>query len=168
LAGVTSIEHGTMMSDEVMLLMKQRGTWYVPTLSAGAFVAEKAEVPGFYVPMVASKARMIGPQIASTLAKAYQKGVRIAFGTDAGVYPHGQNAREFALLHQAGVPITAALQMATINAAQVLDQRENIGQIAPGFYGDITVVPPSALEDAAQFQHVLAVVKNGALVYQAK
>jgi imidazolonepropionase-like amidohydrolase len=163
LAGVTSIEHGTMMTEEVMKLMRARGTWYVPTLAAGAYIVEKAEVPGFYVPMVAAKAKMIGPQIQKTLAKAYRYGVPIAFGTDAGVYPHGENAKEFILLHQAGVPMAKALQMATVNAAKVLRNNE-IGQIAPNYFADITVVPLDALQVPEQITKVIAVVKNGVLI----
>ncbi len=163
LAGVTSIEHGTMMTEEVMKLMRSRGTWYIPTLAAGAYIVEKAEVPGFYVPMVAAKAKIIGPQIQKTLAKAYRYGVPIAFGTDAGVYPHGENAKEFVLLHQAGVPMAAALQMATINAAKVLRNNE-IGQIAPNYLADITVVPLDVLTIPEQVNKVIAVVKNGVLI----
>jgi imidazolonepropionase-like amidohydrolase len=161
LAGVTSIEHGTMMTPEIMKLMRQRGTWYVPTLSAGAYVAQKAEVPGFYVPMVAAKARAIGPQIAKTLSAAYQAGVPIAFGTDAGVFPHGENGKEFALLHKAGVPITVTVQMATWNAAKVLGESANLGQIAAGKFADITVVSLDALSDPEKLAQPIHVIKNG-------
>jgi imidazolonepropionase-like amidohydrolase len=164
LAGVTSIEHGTFMDESLMRLMKEKGTWYVPTLTAGAFVAEKAEVPGFYVPMVAAKARAIGPQIAKTLGAAYKAGVPIAFGTDAGVYPHGQNATEFKLLVQAGVPLNVAVQMATLNAAKVLNESENIGELSVGRYADITVVPTGSLSDVELLMKPIAVVKNGAVV----
>jgi imidazolonepropionase-like amidohydrolase len=161
LAGVTSIEHGTFMNDEIMRLMKSKGTWYVPTLKAGAFVAEKAEIPGFYVPMVAAKARAIGPQIATTLAKAYKAGVPIAFGTDAGVYPHGENADEFKLLQAAGVPIAKAVQMATLNAAKVLNESENIGELSVGRFADITVVAKGSLENVELLIKPIAVVKGG-------
>jgi imidazolonepropionase-like amidohydrolase len=161
LAGVTSIEHGTFMTPEIMTLMKQRQTWYVPTMLAGAWVAEKAEVPGFYLPIVAAKARSIGPQIAKTLAAAYKAGVPIAFGTDAGVYPHGMNAREFALLHDAGVPIPVTIQMATVFAAQVLNESSNLGALSVGRYADITVVAPEALTDAALLAKPLMVFKGG-------
>jgi imidazolonepropionase-like amidohydrolase len=164
LAGVTSIEHGTFMDESLMRLMKEKGTWYVPTLAAGAFVAEKAEVPGFYVPMVAAKARAIGPQIAKTLSAAYKAGVSIAFGTDAGVYPHGQNATEFKLLTQAGVPINVAVQMATLNAAKVLNESENIGELSVGRYADITVVPSGSLSDVELLMKPIAVVKGGVVV----
>jgi imidazolonepropionase-like amidohydrolase len=163
-AGITSIEHGTFMTPEIMRLMKEKGTWYVPTLLAGAWVAEKAEVPGFYVPMVAAKARAIGPQISKTLEAAYKAGVPIAFGTDAGVYPHGQNAREFELLAKAGVPVPVSVQMATYFAAQVLNESENIGQLSAGKYADITVVAEDALSDAKKLAQPLMVFKGGVLV----
>lgn len=164
LAGVTSIEHGTFMTPEIMTLMKKRGTWYVPTLLAGAYVAEKAQEPGFYLPIVAAKARAIGPQIAQTLAAAYKAGVPIAFGTDAGVYPHGLNAREFELLADAGVPVPVTVQMATYFAAQVLGESANVGQLAPGKFADITVVALDSLEDAKRLATPIMVIKGGALI----
>ncbi len=164
LAGVTSIEHGTFMTPEVMNLMKERGTWFVPTLMAGAWVAEKAEEPGYYLPIVAAKARAIGPQIAKTLSAAYKAGVPIAFGTDAGVYPHGLNAREFELLANAGVPVPVTVQMATYFAAQVLDESANIGELAPGKFADITVVALDSLDDAKRLMQPIMVVKGGVLV----
>lgn len=163
-AGITSIEHGTFMTPEIMRLMKEKGTWYVPTLLAGAWVAEKAEVPGYYVPIVAAKARAIGPQIAKTLAAAYKAGVPIAFGTDAGVYPHGENAREFELLANAGVPVPVTVQMATYFAAQVLNESENLGQLSVGKYADITVVSEDALSDAKKLAEPIMVFKGGLLV----
>jgi imidazolonepropionase-like amidohydrolase len=161
LAGVTSIEHGTYMTSEIMALMKQKKVYYVPTLLAGAYVAEKAEVPGFYVPMVALKARMIGPQISKTLGQAYKAGVPIAFGTDAGVFPHGQNAREFQLLLDAGVPLTRAFQMATLNAAAALGLSDTVGHLAPGKAGDVVVVDIRAKTDATLLLQPTAVFKDG-------
>lgn len=161
LAGVRTIEHGSFMSQEVMALMKERGTYLIPTLLAGAFVAEKAEVPGFYVPMVEAKARAIGPQMAKTVRTAFEFGVPIAFGTDAGVYPHGDNAREFELLTKAGVPLSQTLQMATYTAAEVLDQGETLGQIATGFAADIVIVPLAARTDPNSLMRPIAVYKDG-------
>ena len=124
--GVTSVEHGTYMDDEIFALMKKHGTWYVPTISAGRFVAEKAKVPGYYPEIVRPKAERVGALIQQTAGKAYKGGVKMAFGTDQGVAPHGQNAQEFAYLVEAGVPPAQALQMATYNAAEVL------GRVRPG------------------------------------
>ncbi len=95
-AGVDSIEHGTFMDDETIALFKKTGGWYVPTISAGRYVADKAKEPNYYSPLVRPKAAAIGPQIQGTFARAYKAGVKIAFGTDAGVFPHGENAKEFA------------------------------------------------------------------------
>ena len=127
--GVDSIEHGTYMSDDVMRLMKKRGTWYVPTISAGMFVAEKAQIAGYFSPTVRPKAAAIGPQIADTFARAYAAGVPIAFGTDTGVSPHGDNWREFVFMVEAGMPPAEALQAATISASDLLGQRDQLGSI---------------------------------------
>ena len=164
LAGVSTIEHGSMMNQEIMALMKQKGTFLVPTLMAGAYVAQQAEVPGFYVPMVAIKARAIGPQMAKTLAAAYKFGVPIAFGTDAGVFPHGENAREFELLVNAGVPLEKALQMATFSAAEALGESANLGQLSVGQLADVVVLPMSAQSDAKAMMKPIAVYKAGALI----
>ncbi|MBW8808265.1 MAG: amidohydrolase family protein, partial [Lysobacter sp.] len=120
LGGVTSIEHGTYMTDEVMSLMKQKGTWYIPTIYAGRFVADKAKIDGYFPDVVRPKAARIGALIQDTAAKAYKNGVKIGFGTDMGVGPHGDNAREFLYMVEAGIPAAVALQAATIRAAEVL------------------------------------------------
>ena len=95
LAGVDSVEHGTFMTDEVMELMIKNGTYYVPTISAGEFVAEKSKIDNYFPEIVRPKAASVGPQIGSTFSKAFKKGVKIAFGTDVGVQPHGTNWKEF-------------------------------------------------------------------------
>ena len=116
LGGVTTIEHGTYMSDGVMKLMKQHGTWYVPTIYAGRFVADKAKIDGYFPDVVRPKAQRIGALIQETAGKAYRNGVKIAFGTDMGVGPHGDNAREFIYMVEAGIPAPVAFQAATISA----------------------------------------------------
>ncbi|MBC7990810.1 MAG: amidohydrolase family protein, partial [Luteimonas sp.] len=120
LGGVASIEHGTYMTDEVMSLMKQKGTWYVPTIYAGRFVAEKAKIDGYFPDIVRPKAARVGAMIQSTAASAYKSGVKIGFGTDMGVGPHGDNAREFIYMVEAGIPAAYALQSATLHAAEAL------------------------------------------------
>ncbi len=112
LAGVDSIEHGTYMDDEVMEAMKRQGTWYVPTIIAGRWVGEQAEIDGFFPEVVRIKARTIGPLIQNTFARAYRSGVNIVFGTDTGVSPHGDNHREFSLMVEAGMPPMEAIQSA--------------------------------------------------------
>jgi imidazolonepropionase-like amidohydrolase len=161
--GVTSIEHGTYMDAEIFALMKKHGTWYVPTISAGRFVAEKAQVPGYYPEVVRPKAERVGAQIQATFAKAYEAGVRIAFGTDQGVAPHGENAREFAYMVEAGMPAGIALQSATLHAAEVLGA-DDLGQLAQGFRADVVAVPGNPVEDIELMRKVSFVMKDGTVV----
>ncbi|HWS40114.1 MAG TPA: amidohydrolase family protein [Arenimonas sp.] len=165
LGGVTSIEHGTYMDDEIFRLMKQNGTWYVPTISAGKFVAEKAKVDGFYPEVVRPKAARIGAQIQTTFSNAYKAGVPIAFGTDAGVSYHGDNAREFGFMVEAGMPVNAALQAATYNAAKVLGSSE-VGQIKQGYFADIVAMPQDPNQDINTTEKVSFVMKNGVVYKQ--
>lgn len=160
LAGVTSIEHGTHMTDEVMRLMRERGTWYVPTLYAGRFVAEKAREPGYFPEIVRPKAATIGAQIQETAERAHRAGVRIAFGTDQGVGPHGDNAREFLYMVEAGIPAAYALQAATIHAAAVLGVDDQ-GAIEAGQRADIIAVPGDPVADIEAVLDVQFVMKDG-------
>ncbi|HET6546792.1 MAG TPA: amidohydrolase family protein [Rhodanobacteraceae bacterium] len=163
IGGVDSIEHGTYMDAEDMKLMKQHGTWYVPTIIAGEFVAEHAKIPGYYPPQVAAKAAAIGPVILHTAAKAYKAGVRIAFGTDAAVYPHGQNAHEFELMVKAGMPPLFAIQAATTHAAELLRKSKDLGSIAPGKYADVVAVPGNPLDDISLMKQIDFVMKAGVI-----
>lgn len=165
LGGVTSIEHGTYMSDEVMRLMKQHGTWYVPTISAGRFVADKAKIDGYFPEVVRPKAARIGAQIQDTAAKAYRNGVKIAFGTDMGVGPHGDNAREFLYMVEAGIPTATALQSATIFAAEVLGVDDQ-GVIEAGKRADVIAVPGNPVEDINAVLQVGFVMKDGQIFKQ--
>lgn len=160
LAGVTSIEHGTHMDDEVMRLMKQRGTWYVPTIYAGRFVADKAKEPGYFPEVVRPKAATIGAQIQDTAARAYRAGVPIAFGTDQGVGPHGDNAREFIYMVEAGIPAAYALQSATLHAATVLGVDDQ-GVIEPGRRADIIAMPGDPVADINAVMAVDFVMQAG-------
>ena len=166
IGGVDSIEHGTFMDDNDMKLMKEHGTWYVPTIIAGQYVAEKAKIPGYYPAQIASKALQVGPQIQTTAGKAYKAGVKIAFGTDASVYPHGGNAHEFELLVAAGLPPAAALQAATVNAAMLLKQTKNLGSVEAGKFADIVAVAGDPLQDIAAMKAVNFVMKNGVIYKQ--
>ena len=163
IGGVDSIEHGTFLDDETFRLMKEHGTWYVPTITAGAYVAEKAKVPGFYPPQVARKALEIGPQIQATAGRAYRAGVKMAFGTDAGVYPHGTNAHEFELLVGAGIPASYALQTETINAATLLHHENDLGALSAGHYADVIAVAGDPLQDVGTLRSVTFVMKAGTI-----
>jgi imidazolonepropionase-like amidohydrolase len=153
------------MNDEDMRLMKEHGTWLVPTILAGNTVAAKANEPGYYPPQVAAKALAIGPRALATAGKAYAAGVRIAFGTDASVYPHGENAREFALMVQAGMPPMFAIQAATTHAAQLLRHADELGSLAPGKLADVVAVAGNPLEDIRLLERVNFVMKDG-VVYK--
>lgn len=163
-AGVTSIEHGTYMNDEIMALMKEKGTWYVPTVYAGRFVAEKAKIDGYFPEVVRVKAARIGALIQETAGKAHKAGVKIAFGTDMGVGPHGDNAREFIYLVEAGLTPAQALQAATVSAAEVLGVDDQ-GTIEPGKRADIIALPDDPLADINAVMKVDFVMKDG-VVYR--
>jgi imidazolonepropionase-like amidohydrolase len=165
IGGVDSIEHGTFMDAEDMKLMVEHGTWYVPTIIAGDFVARQSKVPGYYPPQVAAKAAAIGPLIMATAGRAYKAHVKIAFGTDAAVYPHGQNAHEFELMVQAGMPPMFTLQAATINAAQLLKHDKDLGTVAAGKIADVVAVPGDPIADISVMKRVSFVMKDG-IVYK--
>ena len=163
LAGITTIEHGTLMTEEVMDLMKQKGTYYVPTLTAGKFVGEQAKIPGYYHPLVAPKAAAIGPQIQQTFAKAYKRGVKIAFGTDAGVYFHGENAKEFGYMVEGGMPPMEAIKAATIVNAGILKMADKIGSLEPGKLADIVATDENPLQNIRALEQVTFVMKEGVI-----
>jgi imidazolonepropionase-like amidohydrolase len=159
--GVTTIEHGTLMSDETMDLMKQYKAYYVPTITAGKFVADNAKIKGYYPEVIVPKALEIGPKIQGTFAKAYKKGVAIAFGTEAGVFPHGQNAKEFGYMVEAGMPVMEAIQSATSTNAKVLGLSNKIGVLAKGFVADIVAVNDNPLDNIHTLENVIFVMKDG-------
>ena len=165
-AGITSIEHGTYMDEEVMRRMVEKGTYYVPTITAGKFVAEMAAVDGFYPAVVVPKAKAIGPQIQETFAKAYQYGVKIAFGTDSGVSYHGQNAKEFVYMTEAGMPPLETIQSATKVAAEMLRLDHKLGTISPGKWADIIAVNDDPAKDISTMLSVPFVMKGGEVFKQ--
>jgi imidazolonepropionase-like amidohydrolase len=164
-AGVTSIEHGSMLDDECIELFKKYGTWLVPTLIAGRSVADSAKKPGYYPAVVAQKAVEIGPKLKSSFTKAYNAGVKIAFGTDAGVYRHGMNWLEFTYMIEAGMKPMEAIKAATINAATLLGKQDVVGSIESGKFADIVAVDGDPLKDPQAFGRVVFVMKNG-VVYK--
>ena len=166
LAGVDSIEHGTLMDNEGAALMRENGTYYVPTLLAGKWVADKALIPNYYPPFVEKKALEIGPKLKSTFSMALQAGVKIAFGTDSGVSPHGENAKEFSLMVEAGMSEKNSILSATIYAAELLGESENLGSIVPGKYADLIGVSRNPLEDIKILETVDFVMKGGKVIKQ--
>ena len=164
IGGVDSIEHGTFMDAEDMKLMVANGTYYVPTIIAGDFVARQAKIPGYYPAAVARKAQEIGPLIQATAGRAYKAHVKIAFGTDAAVYPHGENAHEFELMVGAGMPPMFCIQAATVSAATLLRQKD-LGSVAPGKIADVVAVPGNPIDDISLMKRVSFVMKDG-VVYK--
>lgn len=160
-AGVNSIEHGTFMDEEVMQLMKEHGTYFVPTITAGKSVADSAKKPGYFPALVTPKALAIGPKIQGTFAKAYKAGVKIAFGTDAGVYAHGKNWLEFVYMTEAGMPAMEAIQSATVSAADLIGVYDKIGSIEKGKLADIIAVDGDPIKDIQVMGKVIFVMKDG-------
>lgn len=161
LAGVDSIEHGTYMDDEIFKLMRKHNVYYVPTILAGNFVAEKAKVDGYFPEIVRPKAAAIGPLIQGTFAKAHENGVMIAFGTDSGVSAHGDNGKEFALMVEAGMSEMDAIRSATYNAAKMLKIDDDLGTIEVGKLADFVAVKGNPLEDITLLQNISFVMKDG-------
>ena len=161
IGGVKTIEHGTYMSDETMELMKKHDAYLVPTITAGKEVEEKAKIKGFYPDIVVPKALAVGPQIQGTFAKAYKKGVGIAFGTDAGVFKHGNNGKEFGYMVEAGMPAMETIQSATVTNAKILKMENEIGQIKKGFFADIIAVNEDPTKNIDTMENVVFVMKNG-------
>ncbi|EGM79617.1 amidohydrolase, imidazolonepropionase [Rheinheimera sp. A13L] len=165
-AGVDSIEHGTLMDKATMKLMKKHGTYYVPTISAGKWAAEKAEIPGFFPELVRPKAAAIGSKIQHTFSVAYKEGVKIAFGTDAGVGAHGDNWREFVFMTEAGMPAMEAIQAATIESARLLKVDQELGSVTVGKIADLVAVPGDPLQDIQLMGQVSFVMKAGVVYKQ--
>ena len=160
-AGVTTIEHGSIMADRTMRLMKEKQTYLVPTISAGEHVAKMAKIPGYYPEIIIPKALEVGVQNKATTKKAYKMGVPIAFGTDAGVFPHGDNAGEFVYMKEIGIPAEYSLNSATVTNAKLLNMENLLGQLKEGFYADIIAVDESPLENIATLENVIFVMKDG-------
>ncbi|MEE4000488.1 amidohydrolase family protein [Tenacibaculum sp. FZY0031] len=161
IGGVKTIEHGTYMSDETMELMKKYDAYLVPTITAGKEVEEKAKVKGFYPEIVVPKALAVGPQIQGTFGRAYKKGVKIAFGTDAGVFKHGKNGKEFGYMVEAGMPAMETIQSATVTNAALLGMKNELGQVKKGFYADIIAVAEDPTQNIHTMEKVIFVMKNG-------
>lgn len=162
-AGVTSIEHGTYMDDEAIELFIKYGTWYVPTIIAGKSTADSARMPGYYSDIVTPKALVVGPRIQATFTKAYKAGVKIAFGTDAGVYAHGKNWKEFVYMVEGGMPAIETIRSATYNTAELLGISDILGVIEKGKLADIIAVDGDPVKDISVMEKVIFVMKDGVL-----
>ena len=165
-AGITSIEHGTLMTPEVMELMKKKGTYFVPTITAGKSVAENAKIEGYYPSVIVPKALAIGPMIQETFAKAYKAGVKIAFGTDAGVFNHGENGREFTYMVEAGMKPMEAIKSATIVPAQMLKIDNKLGSVEQGKLADLVATDENPLDNIKTMENVSFVMKGGKVYKQ--
>ena len=160
-AGVNSIEHGTFLSDDTLRLMKKKGVYLVPTLFAGEWVGQQADR---YPPAVAEKARAAAAQMQKMFQRAVRIGVPIAFGTDAGVEPHGLNAHEFSLMVKNGMAPKDALLAATREGAKLLGLADEIGTIEPGKIADIIAVSGNPLTDITATEKVIFVMQGGRIV----
>ena len=166
LGGVKTIEHGTLMSAETMSLMKKNDVYLVPTISAGKFVSEKAKIKGYYPEVIVPKALDIGPKIQNMFGRAYKAGVGIAFGTDAAVFYHGDNGKEFGYMVEAGMPAIETIQSATITNAKILKMENEIGQIEKGFFADIIAVNDDPIQLISTMENVVFVMRNGKVYKQ--
>lgn len=166
IAGVTTIEHGSLMDKETATLMKEHGTYLVPTLSAGRYVAKMAKSKGYYPEIIVPKIIEIDAKLRTTFDMVYNEGVNIAFGTDAGVFPHGENAKEFGYMVETGWSEMFSLQSATTTNAKVLDMEEELGQIAAGFIADIIAVDEDPTQNISTMENVVFVMKEGVVYKQ--
>jgi len=162
-AGVDSIEHGSYIDDAAIAEMKKNGTYLVPTLYLGDWFMENAErnhVPDFLL----GKAKAVMPAARKNIAHAFASGVKVAFGTDAAVYPHGLNAHEFAVMVKLGLTPLQAIQAATVNAADLLGWSGKVGSLEPGAWADIVAVDGDPLKDVTTLERVKFVMKSGEVV----
>lgn len=166
IGGVKTIEHGTLMSEDTMELMKKHDAYLVPTITAGKEVAAKAKIEGYYPEIIVPKALAVGPKIQGTFAKAYKKGVGIAFGTDAGVFEHGLNGKEFGFMVEAGMPPMETIQSATVTNAKILGMENQLGQLKAGFLADIVAVDEDPTQNINTMENVTFVMKNGKIYKQ--
>jgi imidazolonepropionase-like amidohydrolase len=163
LAGVDSIEHGSYIDEEGIKLMKEHKTWLVPTLYLGDWLIDNAEAIKLPKQML-EKAKVVLPMARVNVAKAIKGGVQVAFGTDSAVYPHGLNAREFAVMVKLGMTPIQAIRSATVSASQLLGWTDKVGTIEAGRYADIIAVDGDPLKDVTTLERVQWVMKGGSVV----
>ena len=160
-AGVKTIEHGSIMQERTMKLMREKNAYLVPTISAGEHVAKMAAIPGYYPEIIIPKALEVGVQNKASTKRAYEMGVPISFGTDAGVFPHGDNAGEFIYWEEIGIPAEYSLKAATITNAKLLNMENFLGQIKKGFLADIIATNESPTKDISTLKNIVFVMKDG-------
>jgi len=160
-AGVDSIEHGSYVNDESISLFRRTGAYMVPTVLAGVTVAEHAKKSDFLTPPQREKSLKVGPLMLAALGRAYKGGVKVAFGTDTGVSLHGQNAKEFALMVEAGMPPMEAIKAATVNAADLLGLSNTIGTIEAGKTADIVAVEKDPTREIRTLERMRFVMRGG-------
>ncbi len=163
-AGVDSIDHGTFLNDESIRLFKDTGAYLVPTLMPGHFVPATMEGNPFFTDAIKAKAYAAASASKDSLGRAYRAGVKIAFGTDSGVTPHGDNAAEFRLLVAAGMRPADAIRAATAAAAELLGLSDSLGTIEPGKIADLVAVDGNPLADIGALEQIALVIKDGAIV----
>jgi imidazolonepropionase-like amidohydrolase len=167
-AGVDSIEHGSYLDDEAIALFKEKGAYLVPTVFAGETVANLGMKDGYFIPAVRDKALAVGPVMLGALGKAHRAGVKIAFGTDCGVGPHGQNGRELELMVEAGMSNVEVIKSATIVAAELCGLEAKIGTLEKGKAADFIAVAGSPLDDISVLREVRVVARDGVVVKDAR
>jgi len=165
-AGVDSVEHGAFLDDEAIELFLRTGAYLVPTVVAGETVAERAMISGYYPAEVERKALRVGPELKQSLRLAFSRGVRIAFGTDSGVSPHGDNARELVYMVEAGMSEMETLVAATRSAADLLGVAGLVGSVEGGKLADLIATRRNPLVDITELQRVRFVMKDGQVVVQ--
>jgi imidazolonepropionase-like amidohydrolase len=162
-AGVDSVEHGSYIDDAGIAAMKEHGTYLVPTLYLGDWMMENAGATHLPAPLLA-KAQEVIPAARKNIARAFSSGVKVAFGTDAAVYPHGMNAHEFAVMVKLGLTPLQAIQAATINAADLLGWSGKVGTLEPGAWADLIAVDGDPAKDVTTLERVKFVMKGGEVV----
>jgi len=162
-AGVASVEHGSLIDDEGIRLMKERGTYLVADIYNDDYIIAEYTRLGFPQKII-EKERLVGRQQRENFKKAVQAGVKIAYGTDAGVYPHGWNAKQFAHMVRWGTTPLQAIQAATVNAADLIGWRDLVGALEPGKFADVIAVVGDPLQDVTVLEHVGFVMKGGQIV----
>jgi imidazolonepropionase-like amidohydrolase len=159
-AGVTSIEHGSLIDDEGIRMMKEKGVWLVADIYNDDYILAEFSKKG-YPPKIIDKEKLVGRLQRENFQKAAKAGVKIAYGTDAGVYPHGDNGKQFYYMVKYGLTPMQAIQSATINAAELLDWKDKTGSITKGKHADIIAVESNPLDDITVLEHVKFVMKDG-------